>query len=119
MKNERIHEALCLLFPDAAPETSWKLEQGPHTAGEIAITQWTLPDPQPTQPQLDAAYLQLAKADRCAVILRELDAIDLQSVRPVRAKLAGTATPEDEAQIAALEAQAQTLRTELADMQKG
>jgi hypothetical protein len=116
MKNARIHEALCLLFPAADPRTAWNLEQGPRTNFEIAITQWNLPDPQPTQSQLDAAYLQLTKADRCAAIQRELDAIDLQSVRPVRAKLAGTATAEDETRLASLEAQAQTLRAELAGL---
>ena len=55
-------------------------------------------------------------AARRADILRELDAIDMQSVRPLRAKLAGTATAEDEARLASLEAQAQTLRTELAGL---
>lgn len=50
---------------------------------------------------------------RRAEILRGLYAIDMQSVRPVRAKLAGTATAEDDARLASLEAQAQTLRTEL------
>lgn len=49
-------------------------------------------------------------------IQRELDAIDLQSVRPLRAKLAGTATAEDEARLASLEEQAQTLRAELAGL---
>lgn len=119
MQNERIYEALRLMYPQADPLIAWRLEQGPHTGGQIAITQWNLPAPQPTQAELDSAYAQLAKIDRQAQIQRELDAIDLQSVRPVRAKLAGTATAEDEAKIAALEAQAQTLRTELADMQKG
>lgn len=116
MANERIYEALCRLFPDADPETAWKLEQGAHTNWEIAVTEWNLPCQQPTQSQLDAAYLQLAKADRCAAILRELDAIDMQSVRPVRAKLAGTATPEDEAKIASLEERASKLRHELSTL---
>lgn len=116
MKNARIHEALCLLFPTADPRTAWKLEQGTHTGWDVAITEWYLPDPQPTQAELDAVYPRLTQLDRRAAILRELDAIDLQSVRPVRAKLAGTATAEDEAKIAALEAQAQTLRTELAGL---
>ena len=56
------------------------------------------------------------KALREAAIRTELDAIDLQSVRPLRAKLAGTATAEDEARLASLEAQAQTLRAELAGL---
>lgn len=59
MKNARIHEALCLLFPSADQRTAWKLEQGPHTNFEIAITEWHLPDPQPTQEELDAVYAEL------------------------------------------------------------
>ena len=114
MKNARMHETLCHLFPDADPRIAWRLEQGPHTGGEIAITEWHLPNPQPTQAELDVLYVILAKKDRAAEIYRELDALDLQSIRPVRAKQAGTATPEDEAKIVALETQAQTLRTELA-----
>ena len=51
---------------------------------------------------------------RRAEIMRELETLDMQSVRPLRAKLAGTATAEDDAYLAAIEAQAQTLRTELA-----
>lgn len=114
MKNFRIHEALCHMFPESKDAGLWRIEQGPHTGGEIAITEWHLPNPQPTQAELDAVYVILAKKDRAAEIYRELDALDLQSIRPVRAKQAGTATPEDEAKIVALEAQAQTLRTELA-----
>lgn len=64
MKNARIHEALCLLFPTADPRTAWRLEQGPHTNFEIAITEWNLPDPQPTQVELDAAYSRLEEIDR-------------------------------------------------------
>lgn len=116
MQNERIYEALRLMYPQADPLIAWRLEQGPHTGGDIVIAEWNLPDPQPTQAQLDAAYLQLAKADRGAEIMRELDALDLKSVRPLRAKLAGTATEEDEARLASIEAQAQALRTELAGL---
>lgn len=49
-------------------------------------------------------------------IMRELDAIDLQSVRPLRAKLTGTATAEDETRLASLEDRALALRTELASL---
>ena len=40
--------------------------------------------------------------------------IDLESVRPLRAKVYGTATPEDDAKLAALEQEAEELREELA-----
>lgn len=73
---------------------------GPLPAG------WSDTAPEPTPEQ--------QTAQRRIEIMRELDAIDMQSVRPLRAKLAGTATAEDEARLASLEAQAQTLRIELA-----
>lgn len=63
MKNFRMYEALCHLFPDADPLTAWRLEQGPHTGFEIAITRWDMDAPRPTQEELDAVYIQLAEAD--------------------------------------------------------
>ena len=53
---------------------------------------------------------------RRADIHRELDTIDLQSVRSLRAKLAGTATAEDERILSELEARAAVLRAELATL---
>ena len=68
MKNARMHEALCLLFPTADTSTAWKLEQGPHTNFEIAITEWNLPDPQPTQAELDAVYEEIRINDALSKI---------------------------------------------------
>ena len=42
--------------------------------------------------------------------------IDLESVRPLRAKANGTSTPEDDAKLAALEQEAEALRAELAGL---
>ena len=42
--------------------------------------------------------------------------IDLESVRPLRAKAYGTSTPEDDATLAALEQEAGALRVELAGL---
>ena len=53
------------------------------------------------------------KADRKAEILQELSEIDRKTIRPLRAKLSGTATADDEAILADLEAQAKKLRDEL------
>lgn len=66
--NERMHEALCILFPTADPRVAWKIEHGPHTGGQIAITKWNLPAPQPTQAELDAVYVTLAQADALRAI---------------------------------------------------
>ena len=49
-------------------------------------------------------------------ILLELEQIDLQSVRPLRAKVAGADTTEDERILSELEARASALRTELASL---
>ena len=51
---------------------------------------------------------------RRAEILAELAAIDAASVRPLRAKTAGTATEGDNARLAALEERAAALRKKLA-----
>ena len=47
-------------------------------------------------------------------IKNRLSQIDLESVRPLRAKVYGTATPEDDAKLATLEQEAGALRAELA-----
>ncbi len=54
--------------------------------------------------------------DRRSVILAELDRLDLQAVRPLRAIAAGTATETDKQKLIALEEQATQLREELANI---
>jgi len=62
--------------------------------------------PKPVDPAAENAL-------RASSILAELDTIDMRSVRPLRAKVAGTATPEDERILSELEARAAVLRAEL------
>ncbi len=50
-------------------------------------------------------------------ILARLDAIDAESTRPLRAMLVGAAAPGDQDKLSALEAEAATLRAELATLQ--
>lgn len=57
-----------------------------------------------------------AKQARTAEIKSRLLEIDLESVRPLRAKAYGTSTPEDDAKLAALEQEAEALRAELAGL---
>ena len=57
-----------------------------------------------------------AKQARMAEIKSRLLEIDLESVRPLRAKAYGTSTPEDDAKLAALEQEAGALRAELAGL---
>jgi hypothetical protein len=53
---------------------------------------------------------------RIAEIDAELMRLDLEAVRPLRAKAAGNGTPEDDARLADIEAQAQALRGERAGL---
>lgn len=50
---------------------------------------------------------------RRAKILSQLEELDLKCIRPLRAIQAGTATDEDRARLAELEAQAEELRKQL------
>ena len=105
----RLGEYLSVTYPGGG----WLVQDdgnGPY------IKEWTLTEQQPTEEVVAAWAAGETTRARRIEIQRELDAIDLQSVRPLRAKLAGTATAEDEARLASLDAQAQTLRTELAGL---
>lgn len=54
--------------------------------------------------------------DRHRVILAELDRMDLQAVRPLRAIVAGTATETDRQKLTEIEEQVAQLREELANI---
>ena len=54
--------------------------------------------------------------DRHTAILAELDRLDLQAVRPLRAIAAGTATETDRKKLAEIEERAAQLRQELANI---
>lgn len=53
------------------------------------------------------------KAPRTAEIETRLQELDLQSVRPLRAKVDGSATAEDDTKLSAIELECQALRAEL------
>ena len=86
------------------------IEGQPHTVRDLGPLPagWSDTAPEPTPEQ--------QTAQRRIEIQSELDAIDTQSVRPLRAKLAGTATAEDERILSELESRAAALRTELATL---
>ena len=67
-----------------------------------------------TQKEID----DKVKQNRIAEIKGLLSNIDTQSVRPLRAKIAGTATTIDENKLSELEAEAVKLRKELKDLQE-
>lgn len=57
------------------------------------------------------------KQDALAGLKRALAEVDDKSIRSVRAKIAGTATAEDDQFLAQLEEQAETLRQQIKDLQ--
>ena len=58
------------------------------------------------------------KQTRIAEILAQLNAIDLEEIRPLAAKASGTATEYDDAKLAECENTKQTLRNELKELNK-
>lgn len=83
MHNERMHEALCRLYPDA-PEGAWELACGPETDWDVAIVAWGLEAAPPTQEALDAEYVALAQED-AGPRAPELEALDLNAITYAKA----------------------------------
>lgn len=81
--------------------------------GYFDVDEWEREHPAPILPPLTEAELT---HQRIFEIQQELTANDLASVRPLRAKVAGTATEFDDDRLVELEEQAQALRAELATL---
>ena len=60
--------------------------------------------------------VEQAKQAQIAELVAQLDAIDLKTVRPLRAIQAHDFTDEDVAKLAELEVQAQTIRRQIAEL---
>ena len=69
-----------------------------------------------TAEELQAEKDLAAKQARISEIKAELQRLDLVSVRPLRAINAGTDTQQDRDKLTELDAEAETLRQELADI---
>ncbi|NHZ46418.1 hypothetical protein [Nitratidesulfovibrio liaohensis] len=78
MHNERMHEALCRLYPDA-PEGAWELACGPETDWDVTIVAWGLEAAAPTQAALDAEYAALAQ-EGAGPRAPEPEALDLNAI---------------------------------------
>ncbi len=86
-----------------------KIIQPDENGYPVAVVLSPLPEP---EPPTEAEFTK----QRIAEIQQQLTANDLASVRPLRAKVSGTATEFDETRLVELEAQAQALRAELATL---
>ena len=100
-------------IPATPPDVGWYAPEGVIVAASNPPTdapgQWRLVNGE-WQEYTEEDVKQL----RVNEIKSRLNEIDLESVRPLRAKVHGTATPEDDAKLAALEQEAEALRAELA-----
>ena len=65
----------------------------------------------------DAEKAEQAKQTQIAELVAQLDAIDLKTVRPLRAIQAHDFTDDDVAKLAELETQAQAIRQQIKDLQ--
>lgn len=70
-----------------------------------------------TQAEVDAKAAKQARDAERDTILAELDALDRRSARALRAVVVGTATDEDKAKLAAIEAEAESKRSRLAGLE--
>ena len=62
---------------------------------------------------------ELTNVQQVQFLKRQLNELDLQAVRPLRAIAAGTATDEDKSRLAEIESKAEELRAEIAELGEG
>lgn len=67
---------------------------------------------------IDIVEDELTNVQQVQFLKRQLNELDLQAVRPLRAIAAGTATDEDKSRLAEIEGQAEALRAEIANLRK-
>ena len=65
----------------------------------------------------DDELAQQNKEQQIVAFKSQLDELDLKEIRPLAAKASGTATEEDDAKLAVIEAQKQEIRQQIKDLQ--
>ena len=100
-------------------QPKWVVPDNSELAGKIMSTPLWEPVTDNDGNLIDITPVELPEAEptaeeQIAVLKSQLSDIDLQTVRPMRAITAGTATEEDRAILAGLEAQAEGLRVQIA-----
>ena len=68
---------------------------------------------------IDIVEGELTNEQQVQFLKRQLNELDLQAVRPLRAIAAGTATDEDKSRLAEIESKAEELRAEIAELGEG
>ncbi len=105
-------------------QPKWVVKDGSELAGKILSNRYwdavedekgNLIDIVPIEPP----EITRSAEERTEELKKRLDEIDRQAIRPLRAIAAGTATDEDRSVLAELEAQAEKIREEIAELSAG
>lgn len=89
------------------------IEQNRHNGYEVKETEQALEAWGFTEEEI----AEQAKQEHKQELLAQLDAVDLKTIRPLRAIQAGTGTQEDTDKVEELEAQAEQIRGELRELE--
>lgn len=105
-------------------QPKWVVKDGSELAGKILLNRYWEPVEDENGNLIDIVPIEPPEGTRSAEeqteeLKNRLDEIDRQAIRPLRAIAAGTATDEDRSVLAELEAQAEKIREEIAELSAG
>lgn len=104
-------------------QPKWVVDDNSELAGRILYTHYWEAVEDENGNLIDIVPIDVTKHDltseeKIEELKAQLDEIDRQAIRPLRAIAAGTATDEDRETLAELEKQAEDIRAELAELSK-
>lgn len=105
-------------------QPKWVVKDGSELAGKILSNRYWEPVEDENGNLIDIVPIEPPEIARSAEeqteeLKNRLDEIDRQAIRPLRAIAAGTATDEDRRVLAELEAQAEEIRAQMAELGEG
>lgn len=105
-------------------QPKWVVKDGSELAGKILSNRYWEPVEDENGNLIDIVPIEPPEIARSAEeqteeLKNRLDEIDRQAIRPLRAIAAGTATDEDRRVLAELEAQAEEIRVQMAELDEG
>lgn len=105
-------------------QPKWVVKDGSELAGKILSNRYWEPVEDENGNLIDIVPIEPPEIARSAEeqteeLKNRLDEIDRQAIRPLRAIAAGTATDEDRRVLAELEAQAEEIRAQMAELDEG
>ena len=105
-------------------QPKWVVKDGSELAGKILSNRYGEPVEDENGNLIDIVPKEPPEGTRSAEeqteeLKNRLDEIDRQAIRPLRAIAAGTATDEDRRILAELEAQAEEIRAQMAELDEG